>query len=163
MADTSNVTVREATESDQEFKLRVIRDEWGSEKVVTRGRVHIPEKLPGLVAEIDGESVGLVTYDIYGRECELITMNALKSGIGIGTALLGKLADIARERGCRGIWLITTNDNLDAMRFYQRKGFYFVAVHRDAVKFARKMKPEIPEIGNHGIPIRDEIELVMPL
>ena len=83
--------------------------------------------------------------------------------MGIGSALLGKLADIAREQNCRGIWLITTNDNTDAMRFYQRRGFYFVAVHKDAIKYSRKLKPEIPEIGNHGIPIRDEIELVMPL
>ncbi|MFH0882798.1 MAG: GNAT family N-acetyltransferase [bacterium] len=163
MADTPGIVVRETTGEDQEFILRVMREQWGSDKVVTRGRVHIPAKLPGLIAEIDGESVGLITYDIYGRECELITMNALKSGLGIGSALLGTLAEIARDHNCRGIWLITTNDNVDAMRFYQRKGFYFVAVHRDAIKYSRKLKPEIPEIGNHGIPIRDEIELVMPL
>lgn len=163
MADKSAVTIRETSEGDQEFILRVMHDHWGSDKIVTRGRVHIPAKLPGLIAEIEGEPVGLITYDIYGRECELITMNALRSGLGIGTALLGKLADIARDQNCRGIWLITTNDNVDAMRFYQRKGFYFVAVHRDAIKYSRKLKPEIPEIGNHGIPIRDEIELVLPL
>ncbi len=163
MANTPDVVVRETTEQDQEFILRVMREHWGSDKVVTRGRVHIPAKLPGLIAEIEGESVGLITYEIYGRECELITMNALKSGLGIGSALLGKLAGIARDHNCRGIWLITTNDNLDAMRFYQRRGFFFVAVHRDAIKYSRKLKPEIPEIGNHGIPIRDEIELVMPL
>ena len=163
MADKPTVTVRETSEADQKFIHKVMSDHWGSDRIVTRGRVHAPAKLPGLIAEIDGEAVGLITYDIYGRECELITMNALKSGMGIGTALLKKLADIAREHDCRGIWLITTNDNTDAMRFYQRKGFFFVAVHKDAIKFARTLKPEIPEIGNNGIPIRDEIELVMPL
>lgn len=157
------VTVRETTEADNEFKANVLREHWGSENVVTRGRVHVPMELPGLIAEEDGKPVGLITYDIYGRECELVSMNALEKSKGIGTALLVKLAEIARENECRGIWLITTNDNVDAMRFYQRKGFLFVAVHRDAIKHSRRLKPEIPEIGEYGIPIRDEIELVMPL
>lgn len=157
------IIVRESNDSDKEFKAKVLREHWGSEKVVTRGRVHVPMELNGLIAEEDGKPVGLITYDIYGRECELISMNALERDKGIGSALLEKLRDIARENDCRGIWLITTNDNVDAMRFYQRRGFYFVDVHRDAIKHARKLKPEIPEIGEYGIPIRDEIELVMPL
>jgi GNAT superfamily N-acetyltransferase len=163
MSTQQNIEVRASTDNDNGFKNQVLHEHWGSDKVVTRGRMHVPMELPGLVAELDGEPVGLITYDIYGRECELISMNALQRGKGIGTAMLAKLADIARENNCRGIWLITTNDNVDAMRFYQRKGFFFVDVHRDAIKHARRLKPEIPEIGEYGIPIRDEIELVMPL
>ena len=75
MADQPAVIVRETSDADQEFILRVMTEHWGSDKIVTRGRVHVPAKLPGLIAEIDGEPVGLITYDIYGRECELITMN----------------------------------------------------------------------------------------
>jgi len=160
---SSTIIVRETGEQDREFIEKLLRDRWGSETIVTRGRVHLPVQLPGLIAEMAGEPVGLITYNIYGRECELITMDALHEGVGIGSALLSKLAEVARGNDCRGIWLITTNDNLDAMRFYQKKGFFFVAVHRDAIKFSRKLKPEIPEIGEFGIPIRDEIELVMPL
>lgn len=90
-------------------------------------------------------------------------MNALEKGIGVGTKLLEAVRNKAVESHCRGIWLITTNDNTDAMRFYQKKGLFLVAVHRDSIKQARKLKPDIPLIGNDGIPVRDEIEMVMPL
>lgn len=163
MGENKDIQVRELTDADRGWARQVLEDNWGSTTVVTRGRLHDADELPGYVAELDGERVGLITYDIYGKECELITMNALRKGMGIGTALLEALAEKAREEDCRGIWLITTNDNVESMRFYQKKGFYFVDVHRDAVVNARRLKPEIPEVGNHGIPIRDEIELVMPL
>ena len=61
------------------------------------------------------------------------------------------------------LWLITTNDNTDALRFYLRRGFVLVAVHRDAVTYARQsIKPELPLVGYHQIPLRDEIELELP-
>ena len=163
MAEKPNITIRAATDADQEKKNNALVEHWGSTRIVTRGRIHATDQLPCLIAEVDGEMVGFLTYEIYGQECELISINAFESGKGIGTALLKRLREIAEENNCRGIWLITTNDNVEAMRFYQIKGFYFVAVHRDAVMAARRLKPEIPVIGNHGIPIRDEIELVMPL
>ncbi|MBZ0263550.1 GNAT family N-acetyltransferase [bacterium] len=157
------IVVRPSSDIDQSWKEEVLREHWGSFKVVTRGREHNASTLPAYIAEMDGERVGLLTYAIYGYECEVVTMNSLRQGFGIGTELLLKLKELAEENKCRGIWLITTNDNMSAMKFYQKKGFYLVAVHRDAVKQARRLKPEIPEIGNDGIPIRDEIELVMPL
>jgi N-acetylglutamate synthase-like GNAT family acetyltransferase len=157
------ITVRERSSEDQEWILQVITENWGSTRIVTRGRIHDVENIGGYIAEKDGEPVGVLTFQIYGRECELISMNSLERGVGIGTALLDVLREKAKENECRGIWMITTNDNVDAMRFYQKKGFFFVNVHRDAVVAARRLKPEIPEIGLYGIPIRDEIELVMPL
>ena len=57
------------------------------------------------------------------------------------------------------LWVITTNDNLDALRFYQKRGYTITKVHTDALKGWRKQKPEIPETGFYDIPIRDEIEL----
>jgi hypothetical protein len=56
--------------------------------------------------------------------------------------------------------VITTNDNLDALRFYQRRGFRLAALHRGAVDDSRaRLKPQIPPIGDHGIKLRDELEL----
>ncbi len=52
---------------------------------------------------------------------------------------------------------------MNALRFYQKRGFVLVAIHRDALDISRKLKPEIPLIGNDGIPLRDEIELEMIL
>jgi hypothetical protein len=78
-------------------------------------------------------------------------------------ALLQAVCDAARKACCNRLWLITTNDNVDALRFYQRFGFSLVALHRDAVRESRRLKPSIPETGKDGIPIRDEIELEMQL
>ena len=67
-----------------------------------------------------------------------------------------------RPSGARRLWLITTNDNVDALRFYQRRGFRLVRVHAGAVDRSRAaLKPGIPEAGDHGIPLRDELELEM--
>ena len=49
------------------------------------------------------------------------------------------------------------------MRFYQKRGFVLVAVHRNALAESRRLKPEIPLIGIDDIPLRDEIELEMEL
>jgi ribosomal protein S18 acetylase RimI-like enzyme len=83
--------------------------------------------------------------------------------VGIGTALIDAVRDVAERAGCTRLWLVTTNDNLDALRFYQRRGFVLAALHRDAIEAARTLKPGIPAVGEYGIPIRDEIEMEMAL
>ena len=106
---------------------------------------------------------GLVTFHIAGDACEIVTLDSLHPGQGIGTALIEAVKAAAGAAGCRRLWLITTNDNLHALGFYQKRGFRLVAVHPGAVDDSRKLKPEIPLIGNDGIPIRDEIELEIVL
>lgn len=159
----TDLSIRPLEEKDRSWSNGIIEEQWGSIKIVTRGRIHYANELAGYIVEQGGKKAGLITYKIYGRECEIITMNALEKGIGVGTKLLEAVRNKAVESHCRGIWLITTNDNTDAMRFYQKKGLFLVAVHRDSIKQARKLKPDIPLIGNDGIPVRDEIEMVMPL
>ncbi|MGD8968336.1 MAG: GNAT family N-acetyltransferase [Anaerolineae bacterium] len=141
----------------------LIAARWGSEIVVVHGTIYRPHELPGFVALQAGEWVGLVTYRIVVSECEIVTFDSLRPGIGIGTALLDAVHQAAQWANCGRIWLITTNDNLTALRFYQKRGFSLVAVHRRAVEQARRIKPEIPAIGQEGIPIRDEIELELLL
>jgi ribosomal protein S18 acetylase RimI-like enzyme len=136
---------------------------WGATVVVSRGQRHDAAQLPGFVALRGGTPVGLATLHIAGGDCELVSINSTVAGAGIGTALIGAVRDAAVAAGCRRVWLITTNDNVDALRFYQRRGFVLVAVHRDAVTEARRQKPQIPLLGNHGIPLRDEIELELPI
>jgi len=131
--------------------------------IVSRGVVHRPLELPGFVAYVDGEPVGAALHHVHGSDCELVSIDALRQWQGIGTALLAEVEDAARAAGCTRLWLITTNDNTEALRFYQRRGFALVAVHRDEIARSREIKPAIPEVGNHGIPIRDEIELEKPL
>jgi ribosomal protein S18 acetylase RimI-like enzyme len=156
------MTVRALAEADGAWAGAKLRELWG-ELVVSKGAVHDPAALPGFVAEEGGEAVGLVTYRIDGAECEVVTIDAFPGGAGAGTALLGAVAEAARRAGCRRMWLITTNDNLRALRFYQRRGFRLVAVHPNALRRSRELKPSIPKVGLDGIPLRDELELELTL
>jgi len=149
--------------ADREWVSEFMLVHWGSNKVVSRGVVYYPQDLPGFVAMYDGEKVGLVTYNITGTNCEIVTINSIRLFAGVGTALIEAVRDIALKSGCKRLWLITTNDNMNALRFYQKRGFVLVAIHRDALDISRKLKPEISLIGNDGIPLRDEIELEMLL
>ena len=149
--------------ADREWVSEFILELWGSNKVVSRGVVYYPQDLPGFVAMYDGEKVGLVTYNITGTNCEIVTINSVRPFLGVGTALIEAVRDIALKSGCKRLWLITTNDNMNALRFYQKRGFVLVAIHRDALDISRKLKPEISLIGNDGIPLPDEIELEMIL
>jgi GNAT superfamily N-acetyltransferase len=147
-----------------DWVVHTLRTNWGSEKLVSRGRVHDGSQLPGFVAMAqDGQPLGLALYRFEGESCELVALDSLVERQGVGSALIAAVRETALKAGCRRLWLITTNDNLRALGFYQKRGFVLVAVHRDAVAESRRLKPEIPLIGSEGIPLRDEIELEIKL
>ena len=159
----TNFSLRSLAPSDADWVRGWIAEHWGAPSVVVHGVVYTPATLPGFAA-FEGETpVGLVTYTTADQACEIVSLDSEQSGRGIGTALIDAVVAVARAAGCRRVWLITTNDNLDALRFYQRRGFHLAAVYPNAVALARRLKPQIPLVGDHGIPIRDEIALEMPL
>lgn len=155
--------IRALAPADKDRASRLIAQCWGSSIVIAHGTRYTPSDLPGFVAFQQDEWLGLVTYHIQGNQCEIVTLDSLRPSVGIGTALLQSVRQAAIEAKCTRLWLITTNDNLNALRFYQKRGLVLVAVHRDAMAQARKLKPEIPLIGAEDIPLRDEIELEMAL
>jgi ribosomal protein S18 acetylase RimI-like enzyme len=159
----SAFALRPLQPADAAWVARHIAEQWGSEVVVAHSAIYLTAELPGFVAEADGEAVGLLTHRIDGGACEIVTLDSQRAGQGIGTALIDAAKDAARQAGCGRLWLVTTNDNTHALRFYQKRGFILAALHRDAVAASRAIKPEIPMIGNDGIPIRDEIELEISL
>jgi predicted N-acetyltransferase YhbS len=116
-----------------------------------------------LIAEVDGERVGLLTYAETDGDLEVVSLDALLASRGVGTALLEAASELATAHRCRRIWLITTNDNLPALGFYQRRGFRLVALWPGALDAARLVKPEIPGVGRDGIALHDEIELALDL
>ncbi|WP_034761949.1 GNAT family N-acetyltransferase [Rossellomorea vietnamensis] len=133
---------------------------WGSPKMVISSGVYDCASLEGFaVLNKDNRITGLITYVLKGAECEIISLDSLEEKKGIGTSLMEEVEKVAAINGCGRLTLITTNDNLLALKFYQKRGFRISMIHRDAVEKARRIKPEIPLIGNDGIPIRDEIEL----
>ncbi|MBI2850757.1 MAG: GNAT family N-acetyltransferase [Chloroflexi bacterium] len=155
--------IRPVNKEDRAWVASLLAEHWGSARMITRGNVYQGDELPGFVAVKDGKLVGLITYRMDGNEWEIGSMNSLMEGIGIGSALVEATKHVAVSAKCRRLWLITTNENLKALRFWQKRGFALAAVYPKAVEASRKLKPEIPLIGNDGIPIRDEIELEMLL
>jgi ribosomal protein S18 acetylase RimI-like enzyme len=148
------IDVRPLREDERGWVRSMSRERWGSEIVVAHGVVYEPSLLPGFVAEEEGRPIGLLTYVLEGDACEIVTIDASEEGRGVGTALIGAV----KELGARRLWLITTNDNTRAQRFYERSGFELVAVHGGAVDRSRSMKPEIPLLGDGGVEIHDELE-----
>ena len=141
---------------------RVFLAEHNSARVARLGELLEPLDHPALLAEAGGGMLGLLTY-VPGpgwEQCEVLTLHVTGQWHGVGTALIEAVEQLAAEHGCARLWLITTNDNVDALRFYQHRGFQLAAIHRHAVDESRgKLKPEIPVTGAYGIPVRDEIEL----
>jgi ribosomal protein S18 acetylase RimI-like enzyme len=154
-----DIKIRPITSDDQQWIAKTLADNWGSFLVISRGQTHDASNLPGFVAFHDSKKVGLATYRIDGSNCELVTLDSWRENIGVGTILIEAVKRVALNAGCSRLWLITTNDNLHALGFYQKRGFNLVAVYPDALAESRKIKPAIPEIGMNNIPLRDEIEL----
>lgn len=136
---------------------------WGAAEVAVHDGVFYPALLPGFIAERGGRIVGLVTFEVRPGILEIVTINALNRRSGIGTMLIEAVRAEAKERHCREVMLTTTNDNVDALRFYQRRGFRLAALRRGAVDRSRRSKPEIPRWGEYGIPLHDEIDLYSPV
>ena len=155
----SIVRTRPIEEADRSWVACLVRELWMADIVVVHGTVYKPATLPGFIADDNGEPCGLITYHVAGDECEIVTLDSLRESIGIGTALVEAVRKSAVHAGCRRLWVTTTNDNLNALGFYQKRGFHLVAVHPKEVDNSRRVKPEIPLIGYEGIPVRDEIVL----
>lgn len=160
---TAGLTVRPVADDERSKLAELLTREWGSPRMLSRGEEHDASLCPALICRDGDRIVGLATYAVIGEDCQLLTIDAFEQRQGIGSLLLGAVTDQARSAGCRRIWLITTNDNLDAIRFYQRRGMRLVAVHSGAVDHARELKPTIPEVGHYGIAIQNELEFELQL
>jgi ribosomal protein S18 acetylase RimI-like enzyme len=159
-----SVEIRPFEAAEHDWAYRLLFPKETPSRVASRGVLHDPLSLPGYVAWWHGAPIGLATFRIDDDECELLTLNSAVENVGAGTALIEAVSDAARLAGCATLLVITTNDNTHALRFYQRRGFVIRAVRPGAVSREREtIKPEIAVIGNDGIPISDEIELVVEL
>jgi hypothetical protein len=154
-----DVTIRPIQPDDLPMLEDLMVREFGAPLVVSGGVLHDVRQLPGFVALRNDVRAGIATYDIDEKGCEVVAI----AGIGVGSALLSAVVDEARAIGCPRVWLVTTNDNTRALRFYQRHGFDLCALRVGAVDEARQVKPEIPEYGEDDIPIRHELELELLL
>lgn len=153
------MVVRPVQESDRPTVEWLTTQLWGAPEVVVHDGIFYPAALPGFIAERAGRIAGLLTYDVRPSVLEIVTINAIDQHTGIGTVLIEAVRAEAKRRGCHEITLTTTNDNVNALRFYQRRGFRLAGLRPGAVDRSRLRKPEIPRTGDYGIPLHDEIDL----
>ncbi len=137
---------------------RRIADEWAGPDIVTKGVLHDTSESDGFISIQDGELTGYILYNIHDRQCEILVLQSIIENCGIGSALINAVIDFAKRKRCKRVWLVTTNDNIHAIRYYQRFGFELDAVHINALDESRKLKPSIPLLGIDEIPIKHEFE-----
>jgi N-acetylglutamate synthase-like GNAT family acetyltransferase len=164
-ASSGGFRIEPVTPSDAERLAEGLLAAMGYHLVARQGRLTDARRLPGFFAvDDDGRVIGVATYEIRDGQCEVVTLGAVVEGRGAGTALLAAVAEAAAAAGCRRAWLITTNDNVNAIGFYQRRGWDWCGFHRRAVDESRRtLKPEIPERDPTGIPISHELEFELRL
>jgi GNAT superfamily N-acetyltransferase len=158
-----DVLIRPVEESDRPTVEWLTTQLWGAPEVAVHDGVFHPANLPGFIAERAGRIAGLVTFEVRPGILEIATINALDRYQGTGTLLVQAVRTEAKRLGCHHVMLTTTNDNVAALRFYQRRGFQLAALRPGAVDRSRQLKPEIPRTGDFGIPLRDEIDLSCPV
>jgi GNAT superfamily N-acetyltransferase len=157
------VEVWPLTGADRSWSEESLRRAWGATSVARRGALVDAAGLPGFVARAEGRPVGLLTFARRGDEVEVVTLHAEREGAGVGRALMDAVAGYGRSSGARRLWLVTTNDNIRAIRFYQQWGMDLCGYSGDGVAASRRVKPSIPTIGRHGIPVRHELEFALVL
>lgn len=134
-------------------------DNWFSTDMSIRGEIIDGTKLDGFLLQEENTIIGLVTYTFFGDICEIVSLDSKRENIGIGSALLKEIEKIAIDNNCKKMRLITTNDNMRALQFYQKRGYCLTKLYPNAMEEVRKVKPNVPELGDNDIPLRDEIEL----
>lgn len=126
--------------------------------IISRGQIHRIEELSGFVFIEEMQIQGSIFYHVSGQDCEIVSLESKVEGKGIGSKLIQMVIERAESLDCKRVWLITSNDNTRAIRFYQKRGFDMICIHKHAITEARVLKPSIPLNGYDDIPIKHEVE-----
>jgi ribosomal protein S18 acetylase RimI-like enzyme len=149
--------VRALVDDDRSWAREELIRVWGATAVARLGELVDAADRPGFVAVVNDQRAGLLTYVQRGDEIEGLTLHVARQGAGVGQALMDALWVEAQEIGVSRVWLLTTNDNVRAIAFYQRWGMDLVTRVHDGVSASRLVKPRIPLVGGDGILVRHEL------
>ncbi len=159
---TPDIHFRPKRDADIPWISRVASSLWGSTQIISKDHVYDILSLPNFIEVRGDKPVGFVMYAKVDTAYEIVALYSEFERQGIGTSLLDQVKNKAKLDGRTSVWLLTTNDNMAALRFYQKRGFVITGIRINVMKEQRKRKP-VPQLGNDGIPIRDEIELAINL
>jgi GNAT superfamily N-acetyltransferase len=160
---SQEITCRAVEPTDRASVVAFLENVWGTVMAARKGELFDVSSYPGYLAEIDDALVGLAACCLRGHDYEVLSIASLVPGRGVGRALMERCFDDARARGCRRVWLTTTNNNIGAIAFYQHVGMTMCDFRRDAVAMARALKPSIPLRDDAGIPIEHELDFELIL
>jgi len=156
--------INTASKTDFEWIKELYTRTWSGDICVSRGKVQkVDDFTGGFVAETGGQNTGFITYTVTGPEVEITGIVSLKEKSGVGSALVKAVIEMAKKQKLKKVCLVATNDNLNGIGFWQKRGFKLVKVYPGSMEYVRKIKPAVPLIGENGIPLRDELELEMIL
>lgn len=154
--------IKKIEENDKQLIIDYLLSEWGSTVLVLReGEIFDLQDEEGFIAYHGDTVTGLITYRITGHICEILSLNSNIENHGLGSSLIEKVIECAQLNKCDLLRVITTNDNLRAMGFFQKRGFHLVKLYVNAMDYVRKVKPDIPLLGDNNIPLNDELEFEM--
>ncbi|WP_377888915.1 GNAT family N-acetyltransferase [Alkalihalobacillus sp. R86527] len=160
----ASLTTSPIKDEDRTYIKELFEKSWGSNVMVLSSGVYHCNELDGFcIRNGKGDVEGLITYVFRDDLCEIISLDSFKERSGIGSKLLLEVEMATFHKGLGLITLITTNDNLHALQFYQKRGYRLTGVNPGAVDEARRIKKEIPEKGYYDIPIHDELQITKSL
>jgi ribosomal protein S18 acetylase RimI-like enzyme len=157
------IDVHPLAAEDAPWKCEFLIAGWGATSVARRGELVDAEQLDGFVAVSRDTRVGLLTFDHQHPDLEIVTIQSVRGGLGIGRALMNAALRRAEELKVGRLWLTTTNNNFRAFAFYHLWGMHLVALYPNEVERSRAVKPAIPLVDAAGVPIRDELEFEVRL
>ncbi|HLK14168.1 MAG TPA: GNAT family N-acetyltransferase [Fimbriimonadaceae bacterium] len=153
------IEVRQATAADEEWVRARLIEYWHGPMIERTDEFIDASELPALIAVLDARPAGLATVMLHQDHGEVMTLDSSLEGRGVGSALMTAAEVLVREAGLSEIRVFTANSNLNALGFYQRRGYRMWAIHRDTIARARAQKPEIPLYAENRIRNADEVEL----
>lgn len=155
--DLPPVLVREATDADRAAARELFEHDFGRTKIVAFGEVMDIDQMPALVAVLHDGPSGALAYRLLGDALHIVALatDPMWQRSGVGGHLLVEAELLARRLNLKRLVVATTNDNLPALYFYQRREYRLTELVPNSV--IAHTHTELP--GFAGIPVRDEVRL----
>jgi len=159
--DLPPVFVREANDADRRAARELFQRDFGRTRIIAFGEVMDIDQMPALVALMHREPSGALAYRLLGDALHIVALatDPMWQRSGVGSHLVAEAELLARRLALSRLLVATTNDNLPALYFYQRRGFRLIGA---AVESVIAQTQEV-HAGFGGIHVRDELHLAKQL
>jgi len=152
------VIIREGEERDRPGVIALFERDFGYTNIVAFGEEVVLDDAPALVAWMKGELAGALAYRLLPDALLILALatDPMWQRSGVGGHLVAEAEGLARTKSLGRVLVSTTNDNLPALYFYQRRDFHIREVVPGGL-LGHMKDPEARGFG--GILPRDEIRL----